>query len=342
MRGFILTTLLAAGLALSLNRPAAAFDDVIAKAASDWLAVLDAGQRGDAIFAFDDDERFDWHYTPRSRDGVALRDMTAMQKNAALALLRSTLSAKGAMKAEAIMALEAVLAEVEGSSSRYRDTENYLVAVFGTPGTYPWGWRFEGHHLSVNVTLSKPRTVTVTPLFTGTNPARIPAGPRVGERVQGEEFTLGLELARSLNAEQFATASIGDRSLGNIVAGPGDAQDIGQPVGIAVTALSDTQREILLRLIETYVGMARDEIGNPYMALVRQGLAETRFAWAGAKRDDEPFYYRIHGPRILIEFDNTQNRANHIHALWRDPANDFGRNDLHHHYGTAPDSHGHR
>ena len=342
VRGLFLTTMLAAALAFTTTPPAAAFDEAIAKAASDWLAVLDTGQRTEGTYAFDDDERFDWHYTPRSRDGVALRDMSPAQKGAALALLRATLSAKGVMKAEAIMALEAVLAEVEGSSLRYRDPENYLVTVFGEPGSYPWGWRFEGHHLSINVTLSSPRTVSVTPLFTGTNPARIPVGPRAGERVQGDEYNLGLELAQSLTEAQREAAIIGTGSLGNIVAGPGNAQRISTRAGVAVSALSDAQRSLLLRLIESYVGLARDEIGRPYMALVRDGLGESRFAWAGGMREGEAFYYRIHGPRILIEFDNTQNSANHIHALWRDPANDFGRNDLHRHYGTAPASHGHR
>lgn len=316
-------------------------DTAIAAAARAWQQAM-GDTAPSATFAFTDDERFDWAYTPGYRKGVPIRDMTPPQRAAALALMRSTLSAPGLVKAEAIMALEAVLAEVEGSSLNYRDPEKYFVSVFGVPGRYPWGWRLEGHHLSVNVTVAAPGTVSLTPVFLGTNPAEIPGGPRKGERVQRDEYVLALRLARSLNEAQRARALLRERSLGNVVAGPGRGDALATPEGLPADALSPPQQALLTDLIRTYVGLARDEIGRPYMDLVRAGWADTRVAWAGPMAEGRAFYYRIHGPRLLIEFDNSQNAGNHIHSLWRDPANDFGRDDLHHHYKGAPEAHGHR
>ena len=316
-------------------------DTVIAAAARAWQQAM-GDKAPSATFAFTDDERFDWAYTPGYRKGVPIRDMTPPQRAAATALMRSTLSAPGVAKAEAIMALEAVLAEVEGSSLDYRDPEKYFVSVFGVPGRHPWGWRLEGHHLSVNVTVATPGAVSLTPVFLGTNPAEIPGGPRKGERVQRDEYVLALRFAGSLDAGQRARALLRERSLGNVVAGPGRGGTLKTPEGLPFTSLSAHQKTLLTALITAYVGLARDEIGRPYMDLVREGWSETRFAWAGPMTEGAEFYYRIHGPRILIEFDNSQGGGNHIHSLWRDPANDFGRDDLHRHYRGAPEAHGHR
>lgn len=335
--GLVLAIALAPGQA---RAQAMAFDRQIARAAVAWLTVLDPDQLRAAQFAFTDDERFDWNFTPRRRQGLPLRDMRAPQRLAALALIGATLSTKGATKTEAIRALEAVLRAIEGASPRYRDPENYAVSVFGDPEAYPWGWRLEGHHLSINVTIAGPRVVSVTPTFTGSNPARMPPGPRAGERVQQAEYRLALKLVQGLKPAQLHAAVLQDTSFGNIVAGPGRAEALKQPQGVAYQDLDLPQQAVLMALIETYVGLARDEIGRPYMALVRQGLGGTRFAWAGGMTEGTAFYYRIHGPRILIEFDNSQNSANHIHSLWRDPVNDFGRDDLKRHYERTGDHQG--
>ena len=337
--------LLFAGLAaVVLGAPsvrAAPVDAAIADAARAWQQAM-GDKAASGTFAFTEDERFDWAYTPGYRKGVPIGDMTPPQRAVAAALMRSTLSAPGVAKAEAIMALEAVLAEVEGSSLDYRDPEKYFISLFGVPGRYPWGWRLEGHHLSVNVTVAAPGAVSVTPVFLGTNPAEIPGGPRKGERVQRDEYVLALRLARSLTEAQRERALLRGRSLGNVVAGPGRGDALAMPEGLPAEALSPPQQALLTDLIRTYVGLARDEIGRPYMELVRAGWADTRVAWAGPMTEGAAFYYRIHGPRLLIEFDNSQNAANHIHSLWRDPANDFGRDDLHRHYRGAPEAHGHR
>lgn len=316
-------------------------DTAITTAARAWQQAM-GDKAPSATFSFTDDERFDWAYTPGYRKGVSIRDMTPPQRAAAATLMRSTLSAPGVAKAEAIMALEAVLAEVEGSSLDYRDPGKYFVSVFGVPGRHPWGWRLEGHHLSVNVTVAAPGAVSLTPVFLGTNPAEIPGGPRKGERVQRDEYVLALRFADSLDAGQRARALLRERSLGNVVAGPGRGDALATPEGLPADALSPPQQALLTDLIRTYVGLARDEIGRPYMDLVRAGWADTRVAWAGPMAEGRAFYYRIHGPRLLIEFDNSQGGGNHIHSLWRDPANDFGRDDLHRHYRGAPEAHGHR
>lgn len=337
--------LLFAGLAAAvIGAPsvrAAPVDAAIADAARAWQQAM-GDKAPSGTFPFTDGERFDWAYTPGYRKGVSIGDMMPAQRAAAAALMRSTLSAPGVAKAEAIMALEAVLAEVEGSSLDYRDPEKYFISVFGVPGRHPWGWRLEGHHLSVNVTVAAPGAVSLTPVFLGTNPAEIPGGPRKGERVQRDEYVLALRLARSLTEAQRDRALLRGRSLGNVVAGPGRGDALAAPEGLPADALSPPQQALLTDLIRTYVGLARDEIGRPYMDLVQAGWADTRIAWAGPMAEGAAFYYRIHGPRLLIEFDNSQNAANHIHSLWRDPANDFGRDDLHRHYKGAPEAHGHR
>ena len=239
-------------------------------------------------------------------------DMDARQKQATAALMRAPLSSAGVLKANDIMRLEAVLAEIEGSSLSYRNPEGYYVSIFGDPGTYPWGWRLEGHHLSINVTLSAPGEISATPLFTGTNQAVPPAGAEITRTIQQDEIMMAVRLFENLEPGQADAAKLG-RSPWNIVTGPGDGDALERPEGLFGRAMNEEQRQLLRKLILAYVGMAHDEIGHPYRAHIEAGLAETAFAWAGEMSERGAFYYRIHGPRILIEFDNS--RGNHIHAV---------------------------
>ncbi len=326
---------------LSAAVPARAdtFEAEMAKAADGLLSVL-GPQAEAAQFAFTDPVRLDWHFFPRDREGVAIKDMSEPQRDALRTLMRTALSSPGILKARAIMALEATLAEIEGSSLSYRDPENYVVAVFGTPGTYPWGWRLEGHHLSINVTLAAEGEVSVTPAFLGTNPARLPSGPKAGHRIQYDEYILALRLARSLSDLQMTQARL-PGSPGNVVAGPGRGDAFKERAGLRADSMSGAQRGLLTRLIAAYVGIARDEIGRPYMILAQEGLDETYLAWAGEVSERGAFYYRIHGPRVLIEFDNTRGGGNHVHSVWRDPSQDFGRDALWEHYRDAPEAHRH-
>jgi hypothetical protein len=338
----------AAPLPSAVAQPVAArarWIDDMAAAARAFLASLPNGGAA-ARMPFDSDARRDWHYVPRSRRGVAVRDLSAPQRAAADALLRAGLSPRGVERVEATRALEEVLGRMEGSR-RFRDPGLYHLAVFGEPGTPPWGWRIEGHHLSVNVTVAAPGRVAMTPLFTGSHPATVPgrsegpSGPRRGERLHAVEHATALELARSLDARAFAAANLAPRALSDVVAGPGRRESLATPRGLAASEMSDAQRALLLRLVDAYVGLARDEWGASYRDLVRAGLPETRFSWAGPREDGAAFYWRVHGPRVFVEFDHTQPDANHVHSLWRDPANDFGRDDLLEHHRTASPDHGH-
>ncbi len=325
-----------AALGLPALAVAETFDRAIAAAAARWLEA--AGPAGEgASFAFSDRERRDWHFTPRGREGLMIGDMSRAQREATTALMRATLSSPGVLKAQDIMRLEAVLAEVEGSSLRYRNPEGYYVSVFGDPNGYPWGWRLEGHHLSINVTIAAPNEAFVTPLFTGTNPAVPPSDSGFAKVIQQDEMTLAFRLIRSLDPEQAAAARLSS-SPRNIVTGPGSGDALDRWAGIMGGGLTDGQRSLLRQLVSVDVGMARDEVGQTYMRLFDEGLAETSFAWAGEASERAAFYYRIHGPRILIEFDNTRG-GNHIHAIWRDPLNDFGRDALRQHYADSPHRH---
>lgn len=305
----------------------------MARAATGWLAGLSSEQQRQVLWPFASEERGDWYYAPRRRNGLPLDEMDPVQRAAAYALLETALSPGGNAKARGIMALESVLLEIEKGRGPRRDPLNYAFTLFGRPGTFPWGWRVEGHHLVVNVTIAGPEAVRITPTFWGTNPARIPHGPQAGHRVMGREYHLGLELARSLSEEQRRIAVIGDRSLGNIVAERGRAQALQVPTGLAFAALSEGQRDLLVAIAMEHIGNAADEVGLPYMARVRRdGLDHLRLAWAGGMAEGQAFYYRLHHPRLLIELDCTQNDANHIHSLWRDPTADWGRDVLGEHY----------
>ena len=305
----------------------------ITGAATAFLASLDTRQRRRAVFDFSDAERMNWHYIPRRREGLTFKDMTAPSRAAAHALMKASLSAVGYAKAVNIIQLEDVLRQIEmlGLS---RDPENYAFTVFGTPGpAAPWGWRLEGHHLSLNFTLAPGKPIAVTPAFMGANPATIPKGPRAGFRTLEREQELGVALVRALDPTLRARAIIATESFGVIVMGPGRRELFASRQGVPLGALSVDQRTVAMRLIETYARTMRAEIAEDELRRLRDaGLEQIHFAWAGPIDPTRPHYYRVHGPTVVIEYDNTQNDANHIHAVWHDPVNDFGADVLRAHY----------
>ena len=214
----------------------------------------------------------------------------------------------------------------EGGLSR--DPENYFVSVFGTPGPRaPWGWRLEGHHLSLNFTIVPGKSIAVTPAFFGANPAEVRSGGLKGLRALGREQDLGRALAQTMDAAQRRRMVIADRSLGDIVSGPGRSDRLRELAGIPGADLAAPQREALQRLVEEYARNVRADVADHELRRIRDAGLETGHA----------HYYRIHGPTVLIEFDNTQNDANHIHSVWHDPSNGFGADLLRAHY-----EHGHR
>jgi Protein of unknown function (DUF3500) len=329
----------AAGLVWSLGSPALAqvadaARAAMASAAGVWLSALTADGRKRAIFAFADKERFNWGYVPRRREGLPFKEMSAPARAAAHELMKVSLSAVGYDKAVNVIKLEGVLRQLETLGGLMRDPENYSVTVFGTPGPgAPWGWRLEGHHLSLNFTLVPGKPIAVTPAFFGANPAEVRSGGLKGLRTLAHEQDLGRALAQGMDEVQHRRLVIDTRSLGDIVAGPSRGDSLTRPAGIPAADLGAPQRETLLKLIETYARNMRPEVADDELRRLREaGLERVHFAWAGPIEPGHAHYYRIHGPTVLIEFDNSQNEANHIHSVWHDPRNDFGADLLRAHY----------
>jgi hypothetical protein len=289
------------------------------------LATLPERQRATAVRPFDDADRIDWHYTPRRRNGLSFKDLDANGRDAVHALLRTALSAVGYRKVVNIIELELVLRDLE-AFGLMRDPERYHVTVYGTPNAADrWGWRFEGHHLSLNFTLTGDRLVVDTPSFFGANPATVPSGGKKGLRVLGAEHDAGWAVLDSLDAAQKAEAVISSRTYGDIVTSNRPQVAPLDQAGIAVSKLDDRQRALVWGIVELYASSFEPGLAQARLARARQGEENLRFAWAGSTTRGAPHYYRIQGARFLIEYDASQDGGNHIHTVWRDYTGDFGR-----------------
>ena len=294
----------------------------IADAANRFLAGLEDAQRKQAMIAFDSANRLDWHYIPRSRQGLTLGEMKPAQRAAAQALFASVLNERGLQAVENVRIVEGVLREQQGS---FRDPDRYYVSIFGAPGRFPWGWRLEGHHLSLNVMLPTAGRITATPFFLGSHPATVRDGPHKGLRPLGAAEDIARQLMAALSEEQRRTAIIAERSFGEIVANPGRERDLAQPTGLSLSAMDGTARNLVEALVDRFVGtLAPDLATAQKQSVIEQELGHFRFAWAGSLAPGQAHYFRVHGPVTLIEHDNTQNNANHIHSVWRDLKGDFG------------------
>ena len=306
-------------------------------AASRWVAALTPEQRTEALFKLEDPERRNWHFVPRDRKGLSLKAMTPPQRHLAMGLLGTALSHRGLLEATTIMSLEDVLRETERGTGPVRDPELYFLSVFGEPAAHgTWGWRFEGHHLSLNFTLAGDHMAVTTPSFFGANPAKVARGPRAGLRVLADEEDAARALLDSLSDAQRREAVFDTRTYGDIVTANAESVDPLAPVGIAAARLSDAQRAQLMKLVEVYARTFEPGLAEARVARVREGGVENvRFGWAGATEPGKQHYYRVQGPLFLIEYDATQNGGNHVHTVWRDFAGDFGRDLLREHYGSA-------
>lgn len=304
----------------------------MAAAATAWLQSLEPAKREQAAFPIDAAERENWHYVPRSRTGVRLGAMTGAQRDLARKLLAAGLSERGRLQVEAIVALENVLAEMEGSNRR--DPLLYYFTVFGPPGPdQPWGWRVEGHHLSLNFTLAAGR-IAATPLFFGADPAEVRLDhPQQGRRALAQEEDLGRALVQSLDAGQRKAAVIATRAPSDIITGADRAVQPLEPAGLAFAQMTPEQQAQLRALVEVYAHRLGPELaGTELQKIATRGWDRVHFAWAGGLEPGEGHYYRIQGPAFVIEYDNTQDNANHIHTTWRKFDGDFGRDLLREHY----------
>lgn len=300
------------------------------------LSLLSPSLRQDALRAFDDADRLDWHYTPRRRNGVPLKALDAPAREAVHALLRQALSAAGYRKIVNIIELEIVLREIE-LTGWMRDPERYHLTVYGEPSRQrAWGWRFEGHHLSLNFTLAGDRMVASTPSFLGANPAEVRGGPRKGLRALGAEEDEARALLATFTPEQRKQAIFDTRTYGDIISGIAPQANPLEHVGIPASRLDATQRAQLLKLIEVYAHTFESGLAEARLGRARAGgIEHIRFGWAGPTERGRSHYYRIQGPSFLIEYDASQASGNHIHTVWRDFQGDFGRDLLREHYAAT-------
>jgi hypothetical protein len=318
---------------LSISASAHETASEMAAAANAFLAALSPELRASATYPFADAERENWNYVPIARRGLPFARMTDRQEALALALLRTGLSEAGMQHAKAIVSLELVLKELEGGAAR-RDPTQYFVTIFGEPGSRaPWGWRFEGHHLSFNFTIIDGERIFFAPSFIGSNPAKVPSGPRQGERVLGVEEDLGRAFVTSLDERQRRLAVISPAAPPEIITANRPRAEPLAPVGIRYADLSVAQQAALIDLTKLYLHRWRAELADAAWARIEaSGLDGITFAWAGGFESGQGHYYRIQSPDFLIEFDNTQNGANHIHTTVRDFTGDFGHDLLREHY----------
>ena len=327
---------------LSVVPAAAAADTTVAaqamrSAAKGLLDATPTAQHGQLLQAFTLDARSDWHYTPRSRPGVPFKTMTPGQREAAQKLLATALSEPGLLQVRAVIQLEIALRELE-SFGLSRDPENYAFALFGKPDDEAWGWRIEGHHLSLHFTVARLGVVASLPQFIGANPAVVPrdiaGGPKRGQRALGEGEDRAFALLAALNPVQRQRAIFSERPFGDIVTRNAAVLEPLAPVGIAFSELDPAQQTLLLRVVEALAAVAEPSVAQQRLARVRDiGLDALRFGWAGSTSRGQPHYWRIQGPRWLIEWDNSG--GNHIHTVWRDADADWGRDVLKEHYRKA-------
>ena len=309
---------------------------LMTECANRFLNALDANQRGKATFSFETDERMNWHYIPKERKGLPLRDMTPDQKHLASALLAAGLSQTGYIKAVTIMSLEDVLKLIENDSGERRNPEKYYFSVFGTPSdSGTWGYRVEGHHLSQNYTVVNG-TVVDGPSFFGANPAEVRQGPRKGLRTLAGEDDFGIEMIHALDEQQQKVAIVNPTAYEEILtAASRKAALQGQPSGLSASKMNAMQFDALMALMEEYARNVHDELAERRMAQINKAGRNIYFAWSGGINRGDPHYYRVQTPHFLIELDDTQDNANHIHAVWRDFAGDFGEDLLQQHYQVS-------
>jgi hypothetical protein len=268
------------------------------------------------LYAFDSPERTRWHWIPGfERTGLTLSDMNEAQRSAALALMQTGFSESGFEKVITMMGFQ---------EERGADPQRYFFTVYGTPDTEPWGWRLEGHHLSVHYTVANNQ-VRIAPFFVGVSPTIGTAGERVGVKPMAREEEAARELVTSLGD----AAIFQGNSLTNLATRTADYVDPLETVGVSASTFDETQNAGMLEIIQTYLALLPDEVASAQFAKLQEAnLSEIAFGWAGSTEVDNSHYYRLQGNTFLLEFDNSRNSGRHIHSVWRDFAGDFGRDLL--------------
>jgi hypothetical protein len=315
-------------------------------AAQNFLAALSPEQQTTATLPFDD-KRSDWHFVPAEgrfsypRPGIRLKDLSATQKLLAHAFLSTGLSQQGYVKVTTIMSLEEILHELEKNMDRtmpVRDPGSYFFAIFGEPAEdSTWGWNVQGHHISLHFTIVNGEMVADTPTFLGTNPAEVKDGPRRGLRILAHEEDLARALLNSLDESQRTTAVVAPEAPRDIFTANQPRVEPLKAEGLSAAQMNTAQRQAVIALLDEYAGSLPVPLAETRMMKVRDaGVENIVFAWMGSAARGEPHYYRLEGPTFLVEYDNRQNDANHVHTVWRDFNGDFGADLLAEHYKNAP------
>ena len=301
------------------------------EAATVFLASLDGAQRKAASFEFKNKERENWHFVPMDRKGVRFDALKPHQQHLAFGLLGTGLTQKGLMTATQIMTLEEILRS-RGGDPKVRNTEKYNIAIFGSPSpTKPWGWRFEGHHLSLNFSLLDDKVIGL-PAFYGTNPAELKKGPLKGMRPLGEIEDAGRQLAKDLIKADMSPV-FSEKAPKEILTAQDSTAKAQQIMGTTSDKMNGEQVKQILAIVSQVASMQRGEITNESLRKINtMQRKKLHFAWGGSLERNGPHYFRIQGVDFIVEYANTQNDANHAHLVWRDLKNDFARNSLKKHY----------
>ncbi len=327
----------------------------VRQAAGAFLASLSSDQRAKTLFSVADNEWRKWmnqHFY--IRQGVSLAEMSESQRGAAIDLLRTSLSAKGLQQTQDIMRLNHTLGELNGNDFDEYGEGKYWITMMGEPHpSEPWGWQLDGHHLIINYFVLGDQVV-MTPTFMGSEPVTATAGKYKGTAVLQREQSKGLALINALDKAQREKAIIRSSKQGsNNIAEAFKDNIVLDYAGIRATDLSPSQRDSLLDLIQEHVGNLRDGHARVKMDEVRQHLDKTHFAWIGETKPDSVFYYRVHSPVVLVEFDHQppvnvpraqrgKPTREHIHSVVRTPnGNDYGKDLLRQHYQQHPQPHRH-
>lgn len=334
----LVTTLLGSAMLASARSATA-----MANAANQFLNALSPDQRAKAAFAFNSDDRLRWHFIPNEmfpRKGLMLKDMNDAQRQLAEGLLKTGLSSRGFVKIKTIIELEDTLKVVEAGGKFARNKEEYLFSVFGAPGPKgAWGWRVEGHHISIRFTINDGSVggqVASSPMFLGSNPAETRDGQFAGRRPLHEEEDRARRLVATLSPDQLRAALINAVAPTDILTmNKNDITPLPDE-GILYSALQPAQQDMLRQVIAAYTETMEADVAAERMKVATgAGLDKLRFAWAGSTDKGQKHYYRIQGQTFLIEFDNTQNDGNHVHSVWRDFNGDFGRDILREHLAAV-------
>ncbi len=334
-------SLLLLTILISTNFPAYSQKPETGTKAIAFINSLSETQKSKSLFPFTDMGRYEFSFLPVHmipRRGVQLKELDAIQKTKFNELLQEYLSNEGITKVKNIIGLENVLKELENNDRR--DEGVYAVSFFGMPGKdSAWGWKFEGLHISLNFTIVKNRVV-FAPLFMGSNPAEIKEGARKGFRALKNEEDEAFVLINMFTSPQREKVIFREQALSEIATFSASETAPLLPVGIFVKEMNDNQKKQLDKLLGVYLSNMPPILAERRRKrIVNEDMNDLRFGWAGSTERGKPHYYRIQGKNFMIELDNTQTNANHIHSVWRDFYGDFGRDLLMEHYHTTKHPH---